>query len=46
MWKIVVLGQLSVPEMMGETSFGAIDTMSGFKPAFYSVPHVLFTTGF
>lgn len=31
MWKIVVLRQLSVPEMMEETSFEAIDTMSGCK---------------
>lgn len=31
MWKIVVLRQLSMPEMMEETSFEAIDTMSGCK---------------
>lgn len=31
MWKIVVLRQLSVPEMMEETSSEAIDTMSGCK---------------
>lgn len=31
MWKIVVLRQLSMPEMMEETPFQAIDTMSGCK---------------
>lgn len=31
MWKIVVSRHLSVPEMMEETLFGEIDTMSGCK---------------